>query len=461
MIRRIIRPLLAALLLSLPLLGHAQGPVAQTDSGPVRGEAIGRGAVFRGIPYAMPPLGERRWKAPEPVTPWAEPLDAKASGSPCLQGDFGWNAKEAAASHEDCLTLDVRTPNFKPDAKLPVLVWIHGGGNWGGAGSEMALSPIVLHGLVMVDFQYRLGIFGFMSHPALTVESGHHASGNYGLLDQIAALKWVQANIAKFGGDPANVTVAGESAGAQDIGLLMLSPLAKGLFARAIEESGTAGFGLPPRSLAENEALVASHPIDELRTMPGDKLLELQKTLRPPNVDDPSFLWLAATVDGWVIPKPPLDLPPPSLPLLIGNNGTELHLYGDLQSAIDKAFGVNARKMRGTYSQFEADDLADDLNFRCPAQVAARHNAGPVWLYEFNIGPNVTHAGEIPTIWGQGSQVQNYWINFARSGDPNGAGLPNWPRFEPKNAPYLDFTNNGPVPKANLRRIICQMLPRI
>ena len=456
-----LRRLLALLLLSLPLLSFAQAPLAQLDSGPVRGEAIGRGAVFRGIPYAMPPLGERRWKRPEPVSAWTAPRDARASGSPCLQGDFGWNAALSRSSHEDCLTLDVRTPNFKPDAKLPVLVWIHGGGNWGGYGGEMTLSPIALHGLVLVTFQYRLGIMGFLSHPALTAESGRHASGNYALMDQIAALKWVQANIARFGGDPANVTIAGQSAGAQDVGLLMLSPLARGLFARGIEESGTAGFGLPPRSLAENEALAASHPLDELRKMPGDQLIALQKTMLPPNVDDPSFLWLAPTVDGWVIPKPPLDLPAPHMPLLIGNNGKEFHLFGDLEADIGKAFGANARKIRGTYGAQEADDLADDVNFRCPAQVAARRNGGPVWLYEFNMGPNLTHASEIPTLWGQGSQMQNYAINFARWGDPNGAGLPEWPRFDAKNGTYLDFTDKGPVVKANLRKIICQLLPRI
>jgi para-nitrobenzyl esterase len=195
--------------------------------------------------------------------------------------------------------------------------------------------------------------------------------------------------------------------------------------------------------------------------MPGDKLIELQKTLRPPAIDDPSFLWLAPTIDGWVVPKAPLDLPPPSLPLLIGNNGRELHLFGDLDSNIAKAFGANARKMRGVYSQVEADELADDMTFRCPAQVAARRNGGPAWLYEFNIGPNVKHAAEIPLVFGQGSQMQAYWINFARSGNPNGAGLPVWPRFDAKNGSYLDFTNDGPVAKANLRRIICQLLPRL
>jgi para-nitrobenzyl esterase len=453
--------LLAALALALPLAAWAQGPVADTTDGPVRGEAIGRGAVFRAIPYAAPPLGELRWKPPAPVAPWTEPRDATRFGPSCPQPDLDWNHKEALAGREDCLTLNVRTPNFKPDAKLPVMVWIHGGANWAGAAADVMSSTIVLHGIVLVSIQYRLGILGFLSHPALTAESGRHASGNYALMDQIAALKWVQANIAKFGGDPANVTIFGESAGAEDVGLLMVSPLARGLFERAIEESGTAGFGLPPRSLAENESLAADVPLDELRKMPVEQLLALQAKMRPPGIDDPSFLWLASTVDGYVLPKAPQDLPPAPVPLIVGANGRELHLFGSIEENVQKAFGANARKMRGTYGAKQADDLADDLTFRCPAQAAARRQTGPAWLYEFNMGPDLKHASELPYVFGQGSVVQAYWLNFARTGDPNGPSLPEWPRFEPKTGTYLDFTDQGPQVKARLRQVICQLLPRL
>ena len=459
------RRLLASLLLAVPLLGSAQtpaaGPVADTNDGPVRGESIGRGAVFRGIPFAAPPLGELRWKPPAPVSRWTEPRDATRFGASCLQPDLTWNHMQALAGNEDCLTLNVRTPNFKPDAKLPVMVWIHGGANWAGAGSDVISSPIVLHGVVLVSIQYRLGIFGFLSHPALTAESGRHASGNYALMDQIAALKWVQANVAKFGGDPANVTIFGESAGAQDVGLLMVSPLARGLFARAIEESGTAGFGLPTRTLAENESLAASTPIEDLRKMPGDQLLAMQAKMRPPGVDDPSFLWLSTTADGYVLPKPPQELPPAPVPLVIGSNGRELHLFGEIDANLDKAFGVNARKLRGAYGPNQADDLADDLTFRCPAQAVVRRQGGPAWLYEFNQGPNLSHASELPSVFGQGSAMQAYWLNFARTGDPNGPGLAAWPRYEAKTGTYLDFTDQGPVVKARLRQVICQMLPRL
>jgi para-nitrobenzyl esterase len=452
---------LAALLLCLPLIAWADGPQAEIADGTIRGTAIGKGAVFRGIPYAAPPLGPLRWKPPAPVERWTGVRDALGSGQPCLQPDLGYNARDAAAGSEDCLTLDVRTPDLHPRAKLPVMVWIHGGANWAGSGSGTITSPIVLHGVVLVTIQYRLGIFGFLSHPALTAESPHHASGNYALMDQIAALRWVQANIAQFGGSPANVTVIGESAGAEDVGLLMVSPLAKGLFAKAVEESGTPGFGLTPRSLAENESLAAAIPIEKLRAMSGDALLVLQAKMRPPGIDDPSFLWLAPTVDGWVIPRPPRDLPPASVPLLIGSNGRELHLYGDIEHALAKGFGSSVRQMRGVYGALEADDLATDLNFRCPARVAAARQPGPVWLYEFDIGPSVAHAAELPYVFGQGSVLQTYWVNFVRSGDPNGSGLPAWPRFETKTVPYLDFTDAGPVAKAGLRRTICRLLPNL
>ena len=454
--------LLFALLFCVSLAGRAEGPVAQTEDGAVQGTAIGRGALFRGIPYAAPPLGSLRWKPPSPVVRWSEVRPAQQSGPPCLQPDLGWNAKDAAASREDCLTLDVRTPDFREGAKLPVMVWIHGGGNWAGAGSGFVTSPIVLHGVVLVTMEYRLGVFGFLSHPALTAESPHHASGNYALLDQIAALRWVQANIARFGGDPANVTIAGQSAGAEDVGLLMLSPLTKGLFAKAVQESGTPGFGLPPRTLAENESLAAATPLDELRKMPGDKLLALQAKMHPPGIDQDYLLWVPPLVDGWVIPKQPIELAPAPVPLVIGSNRREFPLEGSIEDNVAKAFGKNARQMRGAYSKAEADDLAADIAYRCPAQAEVRRHSAPAWLYEFNVGPNVGHNSELAFVFGQGSAMQNYWVNFIRTGNPNGIGLPDWPTFpSAKAGAYIEFTDAGPVAKASPRVAICKLLPRL
>jgi para-nitrobenzyl esterase len=218
------------------------------------------GSLFRGIPYAAPPIGGLRWKAPQPVTSWDGVRDATKPGAPCLQSSYEWNAADAVASKEDCLTLEVHAPRHKPTDRLPVMFWVHGGANRAGPGIGYSESSIVQHRVVLVTLQYRLGIFGFMSHPALTEEAPNHASGNYGLMDQIAALKLVKANIANFGGNPNNVTIFGQSAGSQDVGIMMLSPLTAGLFHKAIQQSGTVGFGLPPRSLAENEKL-GSGPI--------------------------------------------------------------------------------------------------------------------------------------------------------------------------------------------------------
>ncbi|MCJ2184961.1 carboxylesterase family protein, partial [Novosphingobium sp. 1949] len=229
------------------------GPYVQTADGTLEGVIASDGrATFLAIPFAAPPTGTRRWAPPVPPARWSGVRPAKTPAPACMQIDYGWNHAAAANQSEDCLYLDVTTPTLHPAAPLPVMVWVHGGGNRGGSGAGTVQSPLVARGVVLVSVQYRLSALGFLSHKAL----GPH-SGNYGLMDQQAALRWVRANIARFGGDPANVTLFGESAGAQDVGLQLLAPGARGLFAKAIEQSGTPGFGLPPRSLAQNEALGA------------------------------------------------------------------------------------------------------------------------------------------------------------------------------------------------------------
>lgn len=231
----------------------------QTASGVVEGttSADGKVQIFKGIPYAAPPVGALRWKEPQPVESWVRVRKATEFGARCMQ----WNIysdmvfRDAGPS-EDCLYLNVWTPATSADAKLPVMVWIHGGGFQAGATSEPRQDGenLAHKGVVVVSMNYRLGIFGFFSHPELTKESPHHASGNYGLLDQAAALEWVRKNIAAFGGDPEQVTIFGESAGSFSVSALMASPVSKGLIHQAMGESG-AFFGgrLPARSLAESE----------------------------------------------------------------------------------------------------------------------------------------------------------------------------------------------------------------
>lgn len=269
-------------------------PVAAVGRVRFQGEWTPSGsALFRGIPYAQPPMGALRWKPPQPVTLRPGARAAVQAAPTCLQAFVGWNRMEEERSAEDCLYLDIRTPRIDRKARLPVLVWIHGGANWAGSGSWAVNSGLADRGIVVVAVQYRLGIFGSLSHPELTREAAH-AAGNFALLDQIAALDWVRRNIASFGGNPAAVTIAGQSGGAQDVALLLLSPRARGLFARAIQQSGTAAFGLRPRTLAENEELgqrfahLAGAPADgaleALRAVAGRRLLEAQMLLESPTL---------------------------------------------------------------------------------------------------------------------------------------------------------------------------------
>ena len=244
----------------------AQGsPEVHTQQGVVRGqidfEAI---AVFQGIPYAAPPVGELRWKPPQAASAWQGVRDALTPPHSCMQVDWGWNARDAQDESEDCLYLNMATPSLHPEHSLPVIFWIHGGANYNGSGRYGRGQTLTQHDVVLVSINYRLGVFGFLALPTLTAESARHSSGNYALLDQIAALRWVRDNIAAFGGDPQNVTIAGQSAGAIDVGLLLTTPDSKGLFTKAIDESG--GPIAPTPVLASLRE--AKHTGRRLRTTP-------------------------------------------------------------------------------------------------------------------------------------------------------------------------------------------------
>jgi para-nitrobenzyl esterase len=478
--------MIASLLLTAALAGAS--PVVATDAGRVRGEALADGrSLFRGIPFAAPPLGPLRWRAPERPARWADVRDATRPAPSCPQIDYGWNHEAAVDQSEDCLYLDVATPSLAPERPLPVMVWIHGGGNRAGGAGGTVTSPIVRQGIVLVSLQYRLSALGFLSHPAL----GAH-SGNYGLMDQQAALRWVKANIARFGGDPKNVTIFGESAGAQDVGLQMLSPGAQGLFARAIEESGTPGFGLPPRSLWENQrvgAMIltkAGAPVGadaaRLRALPAKALIEASETTDVPGLDDDSFIWLQAVVDGVVLRDTPASLLArgvgSDIPLILGNNSDELGLHGPVRRAIEAGFGpyaAAAAKLYGLPSPHAETErlrlqIANDLTFRCPSlHVAGLRSAsgGKSWHYQFSVpGPDgkpVTHGSEIRfVLWADGDEhgatapLDAYWVNFARAGDPNGTGLPAWPGFAPDTS-TLELTAGGPRIIHNLSRSICSL----
>jgi para-nitrobenzyl esterase len=464
-------------------------------------------AVFRGIAFAQPPVASLRWKPPQPLTPPPGVVHALQPAPACLQAYVGWNRADAERSAEDCLYLDIRTPRPNRRARLPVLVWIHGGANWGGSPGSMIDSGLADRGIVVVTIRYRLGVFGFLSHPQLTRESPHRASGNFGLMDQIAALEWVKHHIAAFGGDPASVTLAGHSAGAQDVGLLLLSPQARGLFARAIQQSGTAGFGLPPRSLADNEKLGAAfaglaavahneHQIETLRALDGRKLLDAQMLLESSALADNSFLFLQTVVDGWIVTAPPVDLLKTGrfarVPVLIGNAAQEFMLYGGESAArrgVARIFGSNADQALGLYglqagSQPPDDpilgstamQIAADDTFRCPAEFTAVTLAASgqrIWRFQMEHTapgqPRIDHGAELTFIFdnrplsvavdGVRPLLQSYWVNYIVHGDPNGPGLPQWPLYGSKRA-YLAFTQTGPEVRTALRAPICALLQR-
>ena len=299
------------LALPLALFGVAETPQVKTASGVVEGKDDGAVRAFLGIPYAAPPVGDLRWKPPVAAAKWDGVRKATEFGSHCMQGKvYGdMNFRDAGGS-EDCLTLNVWVPAKSSGTKLPVMVWIYGGGFVAGTTSEMRQdgTHLAQQGVIVVSMNYRLGVFGFFVHPELAKESGHNAAGNYGLLDQVAALHWVHDNIAAFGGDPGNVTIFGESAGSFSVSAQMASPLAKGLFQKAIGESGAAfhsgGLSFEPLSEREGKdvkavsAKLGVSTLAELRALPAQKLLDAFSPPQSPGFD------FGPDVDGYFLPEP-------------------------------------------------------------------------------------------------------------------------------------------------------------
>jgi para-nitrobenzyl esterase len=311
----------------------------KTGNGVLESTAAPKDGVrtFRGIPFAAPPVGELRWKAPQPVKNWSGVRNADKFGARCMQRSGGDYWSRSGGASEDCLYLNVWTPAKSGSEKLPVLVYIFGGGFQNGDGSEYRYDgeSMARKGIVAVTVNYRLGIFGFFSHPELTKESPHHASGNYGLLDQVAALQWVKKNIAAFGGDPNHVTVGGESAGSISVSALMASPLSKDLMAAAIGESGALISSLPPRPLAETEKTgvafaekAGATSLAALRALSADKIMEL--TAPPPRGEGGSGrprMSFGVNLDGYFLPKTLTQIfeagEQAKIPLLAGSNSAE------------------------------------------------------------------------------------------------------------------------------------------
>jgi para-nitrobenzyl esterase len=496
---------------NLPAVGNR---VVSTTSGKLRGVSRpSGGAEFLGIPYAQPPVGDLRWHEPLPAKSWTGVREATTFGAPCAQPVLGdWNRHDSETSREDCLFLNVVTPAWPVKAPLPVMFWIHGGANAGGTASSGLYKDgtLVQHGVVLVTVNYRLGIFGFLAHPELTRESSRHVSGNYGLMDQIAALRWVRDNIAKFGGDPTNITVFGQSAGAQNTSLLMTSPLSKELFQRAIAQSGSA-FNPPLPSLAEAEqaggklAATMKAPAGE-GAIKYLRQLSTQDLLKGVAVQDPKQPpLLGPDIDGWVVPRSPAEVfalgQESSIPLIIGTTAREFgmsappdevrkmiqHVTGSFASRALSLYGL-ADDGQGTTDPLygsAADQWFADLLFRCPVTTqAAWHSAAHQATYEYEFAHAIpgqeaagaVHSSDLPYVFGfypragnisgtfgeidykLANLMETYWTNFARNGNPNAGTLPHWPEFG-GSQDFIKFTQDGHVVASaeGLRRPQCDL----
>jgi para-nitrobenzyl esterase len=476
---------------------HAQtretGPVHITG-GVITGSETGGVRSFLGVPYAAPPVGALRWRAPQPVRPWEGVKQARAF-SPVCEQTAAW--VEGRRS-EDCLYLNIWTPAAAKN--LPVIVWIHGGALVAGSGSQPDTdgARLTRQGVIVVTLNYRLGIFGFFAHPELTAESPVKASGNQGIQDQIAALRWVRDNIAAFGGDPRRVTIMGNSSGSESVAILVASPLARGLFQRAIGESGNDAMPIDPgedaqfdRATAEAEgerfarAAGAAH-VAELRAMDADTLI--RRPWSPPG----------AAVDGYVLSE---DLTTTyrrhrqnDVPILVGWNADE---GKDLAPEILETSTFTAANHRQLIKRLLGHEPSSAVLAIYPAAtdaeaeasinqittdwwgwrmwrwagLQARAGASKPYVYYFVHSPTepstrcgygckaghgaemryvFDHLDQDPRPWSDedrqlARQIVGYWVNFARTGDPNGPGLPPWPAFDGSGATVLRIGNDAEI----------------
>lgn len=476
---------------------HADSLTVKTAQGKVQGKTINDGKVraFLGLPYAAPPVGALRWKAPEPPAKWQGVRDATHYGARCFQGRvYDDMVFQDAGPSEDCLFLNVFThADAKAGNKLPVMFWIHGGGYSGGSASEPRHNGDFLptKGVVLVTINYRLGVFGFLVTSDLAKEAGGPA-GNYGLSDMVAALRWVKANISRFGGDPGNVTIFGESAGSSAVSTLMAAPQARGLFQKAIGESGAAfSDALPAATLQGREkrdgdwvASLGVNSLAELRTMPAEAVLEAARKKGAPG--------FSTVVDGRLLTEPVSQTYAQGLqahvPLLAGWNRDENSgLAKDMTAEKWKAYAAEhfpdrAEEFLKLYpGDTDEQAIRSSIDYGSDSWIAfgtwkwieahRRTGASPVYRYHFELAappssfhpePIAFHSDDIEYVFGTldtrpgatwrpedrklSDEMMNYWTNFARTGDPNGGDLPMWPKYgAEREVIHLDSTiTSGP-----------------
>ncbi len=492
-----LRAAATAALLTFSTLAHADSLTVKTAQGKVHGKTINDGKVkaWLGLPYAAPPTGELRWKAPQPAAKWSGERDAAKYGAHCAQNHvFDDMVFQDNGPSENCLFLNVYAPAAATaKAKLPVMFWIHGGGYSGGSGDEPRHNGdfLPLKGVVLVTINYRLGVFGFLATSDLASEAGGSA-GNYGLMDAVAALQWVHANIRAFGGDPANVTIFGESAGSFAVSTLIAAPSARGLFAKAIGESGASfnrnstAYVSPADRFASGDKFVAGlgvHSLAELRALPAQTLLDATKK---PGVNFPQ------NVDGKFLTEPVPETyaagKQAHIPLLAGWNSDEGGSIAALSTTTEQFRSRAAAmykapekaeeflKLYPAETDAQAQRSAIDLNgdqfiaFGTWRWIEAHRKTGdaPIYRYHFELaalpskyhfGTFAFHSDDIEYVFGTldtrpgetirpedrtlSEQMMSYWTNFAKTGDPNGPGLPTWPKYNDASYPLIHL--NSPI----------------
>ena len=476
----------------------------KVDAGALVGSTDAGVTAFKGIPFAAPPTGALRWRPPQPAKPWTGVFDATQYGHDCMQKPFPSDAAPLGTTPaEDCLVLNVWRP-ADARTKLPAMVWIYGGGFVNGGSSPEVYSgaPFARQGVVFVSFNYRLGRFGFFGFPALTAEHPDEPKGNYGYMDQIAALKWIRRNIAAFGGDPGNVTVVGESAGGGSVHMLLTSPMAQGLFHKAVIESGGgrstltgdrkvsgSAAGGPP-SLEEIGINFAKHngvegvdavALAKLRGLSAEQVTDGLNMGGGNSPGAPTYGGPA--IDGKIVVAAPDVIykagKQAKVPLMIGANSADIGFSG--AKTIDALFAPFGPRRAAAMAAYQASDASDlratgasvamDRMMIEPARfVAATLAAQGQPVYEFRFSyvadsmraewvAGAPHATEIPYVFDtvaakygasltprdeQTARAANtYWANFAKTGDPNGPGLPTWPRYDAASDRLLDFRADG------------------
>ncbi len=521
--RRWLGATLAAIALVFVRPAAAQIGIVSVTGGRVEGVTADGVTSFKGIPFAAPPVGALRWRAPQPVRPWSGIKKVDHFAPSCMQDPSTLKQFGAPlAVSEDCLYLNVWTPAQAPRARLPVMVWIYGGAFIEGSTSWPVYdgTRFAKKGVVLVSIAYRTGAFGFLADPELSAESTHHVSGNYGLRDMVAALEWVRANITRFGGDPSRVTIFGESAGGFAVSILAVSPAARGLFQRAISESGGAAFnpakpggtsygvpGLPFRSLTSAEAIgqrflakLGAQDIAAARALPAG-VIEKEFDSAPASGADGAYIW--PIFDGDILPEDGYDLFAAGrfndTPVLVGANANEggfpdfrAEFAGTtpekFEADVRTAFGPYADQILAVYphaTTAQAEQASQDLFIRdggfawgtwAWALLQSEKGHGKAYLYDFDrarspdlpLGP--VHASELGYVFDNAggflhfppgpedsalsNLLQSYWVNFAKTGNPNGPGLPHWPAFSASSqrVMYLDtHPHIGPVP--NLKKL--------